>query len=81
MFMKTWLTNSTEAFAGAEKAFFLEFSMPDDGSMDGFNANMPAIWLLNTKIPRTQQYGDCSCWKTGCGEFDIFETLAPGDGR
>jgi hypothetical protein len=36
--------------------------------------------MLNAKIPRTLQYGkpDCSCWKTGCGEFDIAETLHSG---
>jgi hypothetical protein len=44
---------------------------------------MPAIWLLNGKIPRTQQYGDCSCWPTdadssGCGEADLFEVLSSG---
>ena len=55
--------------------------MPDDGGFGGFNVNMPAIWALNAKIPRTEQYGPCSCWKSGCGEFDIFETLAPGDVR
>jgi hypothetical protein len=77
----TSLTDFAEGFGGAEKAFFLEFSMPDDGATEGFNKNMPAIWLLNAQVPRTQQYGACSCWKTGCGEFDIFETLAPGDGR
>lgn len=46
--------------------------------------DMPAIWLLNAKIPLTSQYPmnpDCSCWKSGCGEFDVLEVLAPGDGR
>jgi hypothetical protein len=52
--------------------------MPLDGDR-GFNGDMPAIWLLNGRIPRTQQYGDCSCWKTGCGEADIYEVLASGD--
>ena len=39
--------------------------------------------MLNAQIPRTLQYGkaECSCWTTGCGEFDIFEVLAPGDLR
>lgn len=58
-----------------------EFTMPMSGKK-GFNADMPAIWLLNGKIPRTQQYGNCSCWggigKGGCGEFDIVEVLAEG---
>lgn len=63
-------------FAGSEKAFFFEFSMPDDGdNVQGYN--MPAIWFLNGKVPRTQQYGNCSCWPP-CGEFDAFEVLTPG---
>ena len=63
-------------FPGSEKAFFMEFSMPDDGNTEqGYN--MPAIWFLNGKIPRTQQYGKCSCWPS-CGEFDAFEVLTPG---
>lgn len=44
----------------------------------GFNADMPAIWLMNAQIPLTSQYGenpDCSCWTSGCGEFDLFEIL------
>ncbi|KAK2877030.1 hypothetical protein FQN49_001480 [Arthroderma sp. PD_2] len=24
---------------------------------------------------------DCSCWDSGCGEFDVLEVLAPGDKR
>ena len=52
--------------------------MPLDGNR-GFNGDMPAIWGLNGKISRTQQYGACSCWASGCGEFDIFEVLASGD--
>jgi hypothetical protein len=73
-------------FGGNNKAFFFEFGMPDDGQTT-YNpykpVNMPAIWLLNAQIPRTLQYGpaDCSCWTTGCGEFDIFEVLMPGDNR
>jgi hypothetical protein len=41
---------------------------------------MPAIWMLNAQIPRTLQYGksECSCWETGCGEFDIAEALSSG---
>ena len=43
----------------------------------GMNGNMPGIWMLNAQIPNTIQYGasDCSCWTSGCGEFDIFEVL------
>ncbi|TIA39737.1 hypothetical protein D6C78_03037 [Aureobasidium pullulans] len=71
-------------FAGSQKAFFFEFEMPLDGNTDAAtNGDMPAIWMLNAQIPRTLQYGkaECSCWTTGCGEFDIFEVLAPGDLR
>lgn len=57
--------------------------MPFTGSR-GFNGDMPAIWLLNAQIPHTSQYGtnpNCSCWTTGCGEFDLFEVLNPGNFR
>jgi hypothetical protein len=69
-------------FDGADKVFLVEFSMPHDGTA-GFNADMPAFWLLNAQIPRTLQYGDasCSCWTTGCGEFDVAEVLSSGDNR
>jgi hypothetical protein len=73
-------TVAYKGFAGAQKAFFFEFMMPDDGA-SGWNQNMPAIWALNSQIPRTEQYGACSCWESGCGEFDIFETLDPGNTR
>ncbi|CDR42350.1 CYFA0S09e01750g1_1 [Cyberlindnera fabianii] len=71
-------------FGGSEKIFLFEFEMPHDSSSSGAsNPDMPAIWLLNAKIPRTLQYGDstCSCWSTGCGELDLFEILAEGDER
>ncbi|KAA8894826.1 putative TOS1-like glycosyl hydrolase-domain-containing protein [Sphaerosporella brunnea] len=61
-------------FDGKNKVFVFEFQMPADGA-GGFNGNMPAIWALNAKIPRTNQYGDCSCWGSGCGELDMFEVL------
>ena len=54
------------------------------GAASGFNADMPAIWLMNAQIPLTSQYGtnpDCSCWISGCGEFDLFEILDTGDFR
>ena len=57
--------------------------MPDT-RQTGFNGNMPAIWVLNAQIPRTSQYGtnaDCSCWTSGCGEFDLFEILDSGNFR
>jgi len=47
------------------------------------NSDMPAIWMLNAQIPRTLQYGaaSCSCWSSGCGEFDLFEVLDSGNTR
>ena len=78
-------TVAYEGFDGDQKAFFFEFSMPDSGETTNIYhpVNMPAIWMLNAQIPRTLQYGnvDCSCWSSGCGEFDMFEVLAPGDER
>ncbi|GAB7364397.1 hypothetical protein MBLNU230_g4940t1 [Neophaeotheca triangularis] len=79
-------TVAYHGFAGQQKAFFFEFEMPDDGKSGASQydpVNMPAIWMLNAQIPRTLQYGnaDCSCWTSGCGEFDIMEVLAPGDKR
>ncbi|KAK7968141.1 target of Sbf [Exophiala xenobiotica] len=65
-------------FSGASKLFLLEFQMPLTGTT-GFNMDMPAAWMLNALIPRTQQYGNCSCWTSGCGEFDIFEVLDSGN--
>lgn len=52
--------------------------MPLSGAT-GFNADMPAAWILNAQVPRTLQYGQCSCWDSGCGEFDIFEVLDSGN--
>ena len=59
-----------------------EFAMPRDGQ-GGFEGDEPAVWMLNAKIPRTSQYGNaaCSCWESGCGEFDIFEALDDGSAR
>ena len=79
-------TVAYHGFDGCQKAFFFEFSMPDSGesTADIYDpVNMPAIWMLNAQVPRTLQYGneDCSCWSSGCGEFDMFEVLAPGDSR
>lgn len=75
-------TVAYHGFNGSEKIFIFEFEMPSDGS-SGYNADMPAVWLLNAKIPRTLQYGDssCSCWKTGCGELDLFEILSSGSDK
>lgn len=67
-------------FAGESKLFLIEFDMPLSGKT-GFNMDMPAAWILNAAIPRTQQYGNCSCWSSGCGEWDIFEILDAGNTR
>ena len=66
-----------DGFAG-DKMFMVEFQMPLSGSGDGLNPDMPAFWLLNSKIVNTQQYDACSCWSTGCGEWDIHEVLTKG---
>lgn len=66
-------------FGGADKMFLFEFGMPSDAaSIGSANGDMPAIWALNAQIPRSQQYGGCSCWQTGCGELDLFEVLSGG---
>ncbi|KAK9379307.1 putative TOS1-like glycosyl hydrolase-domain-containing protein [Kockiozyma suomiensis] len=66
-------------FSGDMKMFLFEFQMPSDSSSSAsFNGDMPAIWFLNGRIPRTSQYGTCSCWASGCGEFDAFEVLSSG---
>ena len=57
--------------------------MPMTGKK-GFNGDMPSIWLLNAQVPLTSQYGtnaECSCWTSGCGEFDLFEVLDSGNTR
>lgn len=69
-----------QGFYGTVKMFLFDFEMPEEDklSSDISNYNMPAIWLLNAKIPRTAQYANnvnCSCWRSGCGEFDIFEIM------
>ncbi|OBA28713.1 hypothetical protein HANVADRAFT_20949 [Hanseniaspora valbyensis NRRL Y-1626] len=70
-----------EGFYGDVKMFLFEFEAPTETQTNSssFSAyDMPAIWLLNSKIPRQSQYptnSNCSCWASGCGEFDIFEVL------
>ncbi|WBW72778.1 circularly permuted 1,3-beta-glucanase [Schizosaccharomyces osmophilus] len=66
-------------FSGT-KVVLMEFNMPHDDSTNFIN-DMPAIWALNAQVPRTLQYGkrECSCWDSGCGEFDIFEVLNAGN--
>ncbi|KAI1501207.1 putative TOS1-like glycosyl hydrolase-domain-containing protein [Biscogniauxia marginata] len=81
-------TVAYKGFEGATKVFVVEIKMPLTGAT-GFDMDMPALWLLNGAIPRTAQYGDCSCWKGdysspnegGCGELDVIEILAAGDTR
>ncbi|KAF5092537.1 hypothetical protein D0Z00_004535 [Geotrichum galactomycetum] len=75
-------TPAYHGFGGATKVFLFEFKMPLDPNSDAqINADMPAIWFLNAQIPRTLQYGngECSCWGSGCGEFDVFEILNSGN--
>lgn len=68
-------------FDGASKMFLLEFDMPVTGNT-GFNEDMPAVWILNAEIANVMQFanpGTCSCWESGCGEWDIFEVLDAGN--
>lgn len=70
-------------FGGQQKILVFEFEMPTASDSSSNNHDMPAVWLLNAKIPRTLQYGDasCSCWSTGCGELDLFEILSAGSSK
>lgn len=76
-------TPAYHGFGGNEKIFVFEFEMPTASDSATNNHDMPAVWLLNAKIPRTLQYGDasCSCWSTGCGELDLFEILSSGSSK
>lgn len=80
----------TDGWDGPSKAFFIEFQMDhydNHGSDQGMLSDAPAWWFLNAAIPRILQYGNdrnnipCSCWSTGCGEFDAFEILGHGEMR
>lgn len=68
-------------FGGITKMFLFEFSMPTETAKNSStfeHYDMPAIWLLNDHIARTSQYPtneNCSCWASGCGEYDIFEVM------
>ncbi|KAM7208089.1 target of Sbf [Naviculisporaceae sp. PSN 640] len=67
-----------------DKLFLMEFSMPHDtdaSNSEHFQFDMPAIWMLNARIPLTSQYHACSCWASGCGEFDVVEVLDPGNDK
>jgi hypothetical protein len=75
-----YVRNGTVAyhgFSGPSKLFLIEFSMPLSSVRDDKQGDTPAAWMLNAQIPRTQEYGECSCYP-GCGEFDVFEVLMPG---
>jgi hypothetical protein len=87
-----WRPNATSHYgwSGSSKAFFIEFQMDhyeNEGSDQGLISDAPAWWFLNAAIPRVLQYGNdrnnipCSCWSTGCGEFDAFEVLGTGEER
>lgn len=73
-------TVAMHGFEGSQKLFLMEFQMPLTGKQ-GWGQDMPAIWTLNAQIPNTLQYGEatCSCWASGCGEWDIFEVLDSGN--
>jgi hypothetical protein len=75
-------TVAYHGFEGSQKLFLMEFQMPLTGKT-GWVQDMPAIWTLNAQIPNTLQYGttNCSCWESGCGEWDIFEILNSGNTR
>ncbi|KAL6933638.1 related to Cell wall protein YJL171C [Hanseniaspora guilliermondii] len=70
-----------EGFYGDVKMFLFEFEAPTESQSNSSSFesyDMPAIWVLNSKIPRQSQYptnSNCSCWASGCGEFDIFEVI------
>lgn len=79
-----------DGWSGSSKAFFIEFQMDhraNKGTDQGALSDAPAYWFLNAAIPRILQYGNdrnnipCSCWSTGCGEFDAFELLSNGAER
>jgi hypothetical protein len=76
-----------QGFGPGDKVFLFEIAMPHEHGAGGDQGDMPAIWTMNSKIARQQQYGGCSCWsgdapgKGGCGELDLLEVLAPGDDK
>lgn len=74
-----------KGFGGQKRLYLLEFAMPHDaqgGDKSMYsNDDKPAIWLLNARITYVGQYSKYSCWKSGCGELDIFEAVVPGDNK
>ena len=75
-FGKSCANSSADGWGGENKIFMAEFQMPRSGQTGYQNADMPAFWLLNSKVVNTQQYANCSCWASGCGEWDILEVLS-----
>ncbi|KAH7123639.1 putative TOS1-like glycosyl hydrolase-domain-containing protein [Dendryphion nanum] len=84
------IANGNTPFQGNLRTFFIEFQMDhydNLGTDQGLLSDAPALWFLNAAIPRILQYGNdrnsipCSCWSTGCGEFDAFEILGRGEIR
>ena len=73
--------STTEGLPGFARVLLFEFSMPDKPQHNNGGGNKPAVWLLNSRIPNMAQYFDCNCWKSGCGELDVFEVLAPGQDK
>lgn len=74
-----------KGWAGSYKIFAFTFKMPRDLSATGQNADLPAIWLLNGRLPRTLEYPagkpQCSCWSSGCGELDLWEQTSASNGQ
>lgn len=60
-------------WGGAKKIFVTKVDMPQGGA-----PNLPAIWMLNAQIVRSNQY-QCNCRGMGkgggCGELDIAEVI------
>lgn len=70
-----------KGWSGKYKIFAFNFKMPSATDLTSNNHDMPAVWLLNAKIPRTSQYGDCLCWSSGCGEMDLWEVITLGSNQ
>ncbi|OLL22439.1 Protein TOS1 [Neolecta irregularis DAH-3] len=68
-------------FKPEDSIFIVELLMPHDNVNSPINNDMPAFWMLNSRIADCGQYSPSSCWDTGCGEFDILEVLDPGNER
>uniref|UniRef100_K3X9Z2 glucan endo-1,3-beta-D-glucosidase n=1 Tax=Globisporangium ultimum (strain ATCC 200006 / CBS 805.95 / DAOM BR144) TaxID=431595 RepID=K3X9Z2_GLOUD len=62
-----------QGWGGAKKMFVTKVDMPQGGA-----PNLPAIWMLNAQIVRSNQY-QCNCRGMGkgggCGELDIAEVI------